>query len=176
MIQSLSLMRVELVEAAGRDQLPCVGREERIRLQRARALEALSRGIGGDVEQQRRHAGVGEVRGDLRAHRARAEDGHRPNHHPAIVGRATAPTPGPVTQVAPFSASLITSRTIIVKDPRHDPLHGRGRLLPRRRGRCKRPGDDGCAVRRRIESHVPRPLRRLQRLDDVILVGTCPGE
>ena len=32
------------------------------------------------------------MRANLSAHRPRAQDGHRPNHHPAIVGRATAPT------------------------------------------------------------------------------------
>ena len=33
-----------------------------------------------EVEEQRRHAGVGEVRGDLRAHRAGAENSSRANH------------------------------------------------------------------------------------------------
>ena len=91
MIQSLSLTRGELVEAAGRDQLPRIGREERIRLQRARALEPVARGIGRDIEQQRRNAGVGEVRGDLRAHRAGAQDGHATDHHLSILGRDMAP-------------------------------------------------------------------------------------
>ncbi len=36
--------------------------------------------VGGDVEQQRRHAGVGEVRGNLGAHRAGAENRNRANH------------------------------------------------------------------------------------------------
>ena len=46
-------------------------REERIRLERARALQPLARDVAGQVEQQHRNAGIGEVRGDLRAHRAR---------------------------------------------------------------------------------------------------------
>ena len=62
------------VEAPRRDELAGVGREERIGLQRARAFEALLGGVGGDVEQQRGNAGVGEVRGDLRAHDAGAQD------------------------------------------------------------------------------------------------------
>ena len=66
----------ELVEAAGRDQFPGIRREEGIRLERARALEPVPRGVGRDVEQQRGNAGVGEVRCNLRAHRPRAQDRH----------------------------------------------------------------------------------------------------
>ena len=65
------------------------GGEERIRLQRAGALEPLARDVGGQVEQQRRHADVGEVRGDLRAHRAGAEHGHRSNRNAwPLIARA----------------------------------------------------------------------------------------
>ena len=82
MIQSPSLIRRKaVVEAAGRDQLPGVGREERIGLERARALQPLLGGVGRDVEQQRRNAGVGEVRGNLGAHGAGAEHGDRANMH-----------------------------------------------------------------------------------------------
>ncbi len=63
-----------VVEPAGADERLRRGREEGIRLERARPLEPLARGLRRDVEQQHRHAGVGEVRRNLRAHRARAED------------------------------------------------------------------------------------------------------
>ena len=53
-----------------------VGREERIGLERARARQTVARRVAGDVEQQHRHAGVGEMRGNLRAHRAGAENCH----------------------------------------------------------------------------------------------------
>ena len=65
------------VEAAGGDELVGVGRELRIGLQLARLLESLPREVGGQVEQQRRDAGVGAVQRDLRAHRAGAEHGDR---------------------------------------------------------------------------------------------------
>ena len=49
----------------------------------------VARDVGGQVEQQRRHAGVGEVRGDLRAHRAGAEDGDRSESRLApLIARA----------------------------------------------------------------------------------------
>ena len=72
------------VEAANGDQRRSIGREKRVRLQGACALEAVARDLRGEIEQQRRHARVGEMRGDLRAHRPRAEDGDRPNrrHRP----------------------------------------------------------------------------------------------
>ena len=60
------------VEAAGVTSGAVRG-ELRIGLELARLLEALSRDVGGEVEQQRRNAGVGEVSGNLRAHRAGAE-------------------------------------------------------------------------------------------------------
>ena len=68
-------LRQVVVEAAGRDEGGAVGREEGIGLQPPRALEALLRGRGGDVEQHDGNAGIGEVGGDLRPHRAGAQDG-----------------------------------------------------------------------------------------------------
>ena len=61
------------VEAAGCDQFPCVGREGRVRLQPAGAFEALRRGVGRHIEQQGRHAGVGEMGGNLGSHGAGAK-------------------------------------------------------------------------------------------------------
>ena len=49
------------------------GREGRARLQPAGALEALLRGVGCDVEQQCRQAGVRDMGGDLGPHRACAK-------------------------------------------------------------------------------------------------------
>ena len=81
MIQSASRRRgMSVVETAGRDQLPRVRREERVRLQRARTLQPLGCGVGSDVEEERRNAGVGEMRSDLGAHDAGAEDGDGSNH------------------------------------------------------------------------------------------------
>ncbi len=70
--------RKVLVEAAGANERGTVGGEERIRLELARARQALARGVAGDVEQQHRDAGVGEVRGNLRPHRAGAENADGP--------------------------------------------------------------------------------------------------
>ena len=61
----------------------------------ARARFSPSRAtVAGHVEQQDRNAGVGEVRGDLRAHRAGAEHRDRPNqrHHPPMLQCAVPPT------------------------------------------------------------------------------------
>ena len=69
------------VEAAGRYQLPGVRREEGIRLQRPRALQALLRRIRRHIKQESRDARVGKVRGNLRAHRPSAEYRHRSNKH-----------------------------------------------------------------------------------------------
>ena len=63
-----------VVEAAGPDQRVRRRREERIRLQRPRALQPLARRVAGDVEQERSHARVRQVRRDLRAHGAGADD------------------------------------------------------------------------------------------------------
>ena len=62
-------------------------REERIRLQRRAPLQAVARDVRREVEQQDGNAGVGEVRGDLRAHRARAEHRDRANqrHRPTML-------------------------------------------------------------------------------------------
>ena len=65
--------RQTVVEAGGGDELVRVRREEGIGLQPARPLEALLGRFRGDVEQQCRHASVGEVGGDLGAHDARAQ-------------------------------------------------------------------------------------------------------
>jgi len=73
-------LREIAVEAAGGNQLPRIGGEERIRLQLARAIESLLGGVGGDVEEQRRDSCVCEMSGDLRAHGAGAEDGHGSDH------------------------------------------------------------------------------------------------
>src|SRR5262249_17797816 len=67
------------IEAAYGDQRGGVRGEERIGLQRARPLEALAGDVRGQIEQQRRYTGVGEMRGNLSAHRARAEDRNRSN-------------------------------------------------------------------------------------------------
>ena len=68
------------VKASGGDQLPGVGREERIRLERACALQPLRCRLGRHVKEQRRNAGVGEMGGDLRPHDASAEHGDGTNH------------------------------------------------------------------------------------------------
>ena len=71
------------VEAAGRDERGVVRGEKRIRLQRTRALQPLACDVGCQVEEQHGHARVREVRGNLRAHRARAEHGGRSEAHRA---------------------------------------------------------------------------------------------
>ena len=80
---------------------PGVGREERVGLERGGALEAVARGLAREVQQQRRHAGVGEVRGNLRAHGAGAEDGRGqsgwslapPRARAQALGTTARPTP-----------------------------------------------------------------------------------
>ena len=82
------------VEAARRDQLRRVRREKRVRLERPRALHPLGGCRAGDVEENRRHAGIGEMSGNLGAHGAGAEDRDGANHlsslASAAVGRALA--------------------------------------------------------------------------------------
>ena len=63
---------VETTEADEAGRLP---REKRVRLERLRAFEAIASGVLCQIEQQDRHAGVGQMRGNLRAHRARAQNG-----------------------------------------------------------------------------------------------------
>ena len=92
MIQSTSAIFARSSKPAVVISADRVGREERVRLERAGAVEALARELRREVEQQRRHAGVGEMRGDLRAHRAGAEDGGGADHrgHPRVIARARA--------------------------------------------------------------------------------------
>ena len=87
------------VEGAGRDQRGGVGCEEGVGLQRARPLQSVARSVGGHVEQERRHAGVGQVRGNLRTHGAGAEDGDRPECG-AHAHRARAPFTNSSTTVS----------------------------------------------------------------------------
>ena len=68
--------RKVLFEPAGADERRGVGREEWIGLELARARQPVAGRVAGDVEQQHRHAGVGEMRGNLRAHGAGAENCH----------------------------------------------------------------------------------------------------
>ena len=69
-----------LVEAGCRDEPPGIGREERIGLECARALESVGGSLGRDVEQEGRHASVCGVRRDLGSHHAGAQHGDRANH------------------------------------------------------------------------------------------------
>ncbi len=74
------------IESTGGDERGCIGREKWIRLEAARAFETLARDVLGEIEQERGNACVGEVCGDLRAHRAGTENGDRSNHgHPPHV-------------------------------------------------------------------------------------------
>ena len=73
--------REVLIEPAGADErVRCRGKE-RIGLQLSCPLEPLARDLRCDVEQQRRHAGIREVRRHLRPHRPRAE--HRRRSDPS---------------------------------------------------------------------------------------------
>ena len=62
--------REVFVERAGPDQRDGIGREERVRLQRACALQPVSGGVPRDVEQQDGQSRVGQVCRDLCAHDA----------------------------------------------------------------------------------------------------------
>jgi hypothetical protein len=74
------------VETARRDQSGCVRGKKRIGLEAACAFQPVACKLGSDVEQQHMCARVGKVRGDLRAHRARAEYCDRLNRrHPGHV-------------------------------------------------------------------------------------------
>jgi len=76
---------VEIVlEISGLDESGLFIDEESSRLLLQRGLEALLRGRGamgasGDIQEKRRNARIGEMRGDARAHGARAEDGDTTN-------------------------------------------------------------------------------------------------
>jgi hypothetical protein len=61
------------VEAAGADERVRGRREEGIRLERLRAFQSFAGGVARDIEQQRRNAGVGQMRRYLRPHRAGPE-------------------------------------------------------------------------------------------------------
>jgi hypothetical protein len=65
------------VKAAERDEAGHIRAEQRIGLQPSGPLEALACDSRVEVEQQRGNACVGKVRGNLCAHRAGAEHGHR---------------------------------------------------------------------------------------------------
>ena len=69
-----------VVEAGGRDEFPGVGSEEWIGLERARALESFSGRLGRDVEQERGHPGICDVRRDLSTHDTGAQNGDRADH------------------------------------------------------------------------------------------------
>ena len=74
MIQSTPASRGRLLsEAAGLNQAGNGWHEERIWLELAGALQTLGRVVVGQVQQQRRHARVREVRGNLRSHGAGAK-------------------------------------------------------------------------------------------------------
>ena len=62
-----------------------VGSEERVRLERPRALQPLRGGFSSQIEQQRRNAGVGEMGGNLRAHHAGAKHGHGADHGSSLI-------------------------------------------------------------------------------------------
>ena len=66
-----------MIEPARADAGAALGVEERVRLQRPGAFQPLARRAVVEIEQQHRHAGVGDVRGNLRAHRPGAKDGDR---------------------------------------------------------------------------------------------------
>jgi hypothetical protein len=73
------------IESAGVDERNGIRRKKRIGLQRSGAAQSVPRDCRRQVEQQHRCARVGEVRGDLGAHDARAEnrggpDGRRVSH------------------------------------------------------------------------------------------------
>ena len=65
-----------VVEAARADERCASGVKNGSGLSWRARGQPLARRVAGDVEQQHRDAGVGEVRGNLRAHRAGAENRH----------------------------------------------------------------------------------------------------
>src|SRR5205823_7108875 len=67
------------VEAARGDELPRVGREERVGFELARAVESLLRRLRSHVQEQRGNAGIGEMGGNLGTHGARAKHSHGSN-------------------------------------------------------------------------------------------------
>ena len=71
----------ESIEPGGLNAIGGAAREERIGFERLEAIEAQAGGVGGYVEQPDGQAGVGGVRGQLRAHRPGAEDGDTRNCH-----------------------------------------------------------------------------------------------
>ena len=111
-------LREVLIEVSDRDEPGAVWREERIRPERARPLEPLSRHLWREVEQQARYTGVGEMRGYLGAHRAGAEHRHRPEshhfHRVRMASRSNSDTP-----------STTSSAHTINRAPDHDDDHQR---------------------------------------------------
>ena len=69
----------QIVEAGSRDQPPAVRREEGLRPHGFQPVQALARRVGGEVEERDRHTGVGQMRGELCAHRPGAQHGGRPD-------------------------------------------------------------------------------------------------
>ena len=63
-------LRQVAVEPTEADTRPCVAREERVRLQCRGALQTGRGGVGVEIEQQHRQAGVRDVCRDLGSHRA----------------------------------------------------------------------------------------------------------
>jgi hypothetical protein len=76
-----------LVERPGADQRGDIRREERIGLHRARAAQTFGGGVARHVEQQHGQAGVGKVRGNLRAHHPGAEHRGRSDLHGRLAFR-----------------------------------------------------------------------------------------
>ena len=78
------------LEAAGRDRASSASGVKNGSGFSARARwSPRGRGVGGDVEQERRHAGVGEVRRDLGAHDAGAQHGNRTDHQASVSPTGT---------------------------------------------------------------------------------------
>jgi hypothetical protein len=69
-------LREVVIEAAGGDQAGGFGNEEGGGAAFQRGIEAIARGLGRDVQQQRRNSGVGEMGGDAGTHGPGSEDGN----------------------------------------------------------------------------------------------------
>ena len=98
-------VRDAVIERPGPDREPAVsGRKNGSGFGLAGAIEAGSGGVSGDVQQQHGEPGVGEVRGDLRAHRSGAEHRGGLNHRAPFAG-----TPKPPTRMSTISSACPSS-------------------------------------------------------------------
>ena len=111
-MRALRRLYQPVLEAAGCDQCADALREERIRLQGGGSLQPVARRFRREIQQQHRHAGIGQVRGNLRAHgagtehRRRADGGWRRH-------RARAPSRKKSTTVSASDSRLYRRRLSI---------------------------------------------------------------